>query len=145
MVKSTFLSTLQEGFCTQLKVIFTYLLTNYFSESDIEKYFRQYGNVVDVAIMRDKHTGKSRGFAFVTFREKSKEGVKILTQSLLKPPTPHIIQNRVIEVREGDGSKPPDSFLDKSAPPVKDRDRSSRTHQSSGSSHQPHSNRGDHH
>ena len=31
------------------------------------------------------------------------------------PPTPHIIQNRIIEVREGDGSKPPDSFLDKSA------------------------------
>lgn len=69
--------------------------------------------MVDVAIMRDKNTGKSRGFAFVTFREHSKEAVRILTQRLLYPPTPHIIQNRVIEVREGDGGKPPDSFLDK--------------------------------
>lgn len=29
--------------------------------------------------MRDKHTGKSRGFAFVTFKENSKEAVKVLT------------------------------------------------------------------
>ncbi|CDW71643.1 heterogeneous nuclear ribonucleoprotein [Stylonychia lemnae] len=82
-------------------------------ESDIEKYFKQYGQVVDVAIMRDKNTGKSRGFAFVTFKEYKREAVRELTSRLLKPPTPHMIQNRMIEVREGDGSKPPDSFLDK--------------------------------
>ena len=63
--------------------------------------------------MRDKNTGKSRGFAFVTFREPTKESVRQLTNRLLNPPTPHIIQNRIIEVREGDGSKPPDSFLEK--------------------------------
>eukprot|EP00347_Sterkiella_histriomuscorum_P000067 403377312 len=74
-------------------------------ESDIEKYFRQYGHVVDVAIMRDKHTGKSRGFAFVTFKENNMES------------------NRIIEVREGDGSKPPDSFLDKQAALQKERER----------------------
>jgi len=42
-----------------------------FLETDIERYFRQFGTVVDVAIMRDKHSGKSRGFAFVTFKEKT--------------------------------------------------------------------------
>jgi len=63
--------------------------------------------------MRDKNTGKSRGFAFVTFQEFTKENVKILTERLVNPPTPHIIQNRVIEVREGDGGKPSDSFLEK--------------------------------
>ena len=63
--------------------------------------------------MRDKHSGKSRGFAFVTFCENTKESAAALTERLLNPPTPHIIQNRIIEVREGDGGKPPDSFLDK--------------------------------
>jgi RNA recognition motif-containing protein len=82
-------------------------------ESDIEDYFSDYGKVVDVAIMRDKHTGKSRGFAFVTFKERNRESARILTQRMIKPPTPHIVQNRVIEVREGDGGKPSDSFLDK--------------------------------
>jgi len=63
--------------------------------------------------MRDKHSGKSRGFAFVTFKELTSESGRALTDRLLHPPTPHIIQNRMIEVREGDGGKPSDSFLDK--------------------------------
>ena len=54
-----------EAFYTQQKV--TLIDYNFNIESDIEKYFSNYGKVVDVAIMRDKHTGKSRGFAFVTF------------------------------------------------------------------------------
>ena len=36
-------------------------------EHDIERYMKDYGKVVDVAIMRDKQSGRSRGFAFVTF------------------------------------------------------------------------------
>ena len=67
--------------------------------------------MVDVAIMRDKVTGRSRGFAFVTFQEKTHEEIRQLSKRLLKPPTPHILQNRLIEVREGDGEKPSDSFL----------------------------------
>jgi cold-inducible RNA-binding protein len=47
-------------------------------ESDVERYFKQFGNVVDVAIMRDKNNGRSRGFAFVTFRERTKRGAEIL-------------------------------------------------------------------
>ena len=40
-------------------------------EADVESYFTRFGEVADVAVMREKSTGRSRGFAFVTFRERS--------------------------------------------------------------------------
>ena len=36
-------------------------------EKDLRKHFTQFGQLVDVQVMRDKSTGTSRGFAFVTF------------------------------------------------------------------------------
>jgi hypothetical protein len=63
--------------------------------------------------MRDKSSGKSRGFAFVTFQEPSRDAANQLSKRLLNSSQPHMIQNRIIDVRESDGSKPPDSFLDK--------------------------------
>ena len=38
-------------------------------EQDIENYFESLnmGEVIDVAVMRDKMSGRSRGFAFITF------------------------------------------------------------------------------
>lgn len=106
--------------CPFLKDLFLFfhclrLLTKLYLilDDDIKSYFGKYGNVVDVAIMRDKQSGKSRGFAFVTFKENSHQVAQILRERLLKPSQPHTIQNRPIDVRESDGSKPPDSFLDK--------------------------------
>lgn len=36
-------------------------------EKDLRKHFIQFGQIVDVQVMRDKESGLSRGFAFVTF------------------------------------------------------------------------------
>lgn len=84
----------------------------------MERYFKQFGKVVDVAIMRDKHTGRSRGFAFVTYEVYGTDAVTSLKQILLHPLAPHCIGDRKIEVREGDGNKPADSFLGKTAQPA---------------------------
>ena len=40
------------------------------TEKDIEEAFQPYGEVVHVVLLRDKETQKSRGFGFVTFKEK---------------------------------------------------------------------------
>lgn len=37
------------------------------STTDLEEAFRDFGEVVDAKIVKDRATGKSRGFGFVTF------------------------------------------------------------------------------
>jgi RNA recognition motif-containing protein len=36
-------------------------------EKDLRKHFIQFGQIVDVQVMRDKESGTSRGFGFITF------------------------------------------------------------------------------
>ena len=37
------------------------------TEDDLKSYFSQYGSILEVVIMKEKDTSKSRGFGFVTF------------------------------------------------------------------------------
>ena len=39
------------------------------TENDLQDLFEQHGQVSDVALMMDRMTGKSRGFAFVTMND----------------------------------------------------------------------------
>jgi len=39
------------------------------TENDLQDLFEQHGKVAEVALMMDRMTGKSRGFAFVTMNE----------------------------------------------------------------------------
>lgn len=38
-------------------------------ESSLREYFSQFGEIVDVVVMKDSHTGKPRGFGFITFKD----------------------------------------------------------------------------
>lgn len=48
-------------------------------EQDLQDYFSQVGNVTSVALMLDKFSGKSRGFAFVEFAS-AEEAAKAVEQ-----------------------------------------------------------------
>jgi RNA recognition motif-containing protein len=39
-----------------------------FSDDEFRQYFSSYGDIEDCAILKDKRTGKPRGFGFVTYR-----------------------------------------------------------------------------
>lgn len=39
------------------------------SEKELEEVFSKFGEVINVRIVRDYETGKSRGFAFIMFRD----------------------------------------------------------------------------
>ncbi len=41
------------------------------TENDLQDLFEQHGSVGEVALMTDRMTGKSRGFAFVTMNDKA--------------------------------------------------------------------------
>ena len=70
-------SSLEESFILP-KVRNSNCLIGVFLEIDVENYFTQFGKVVYVAIMRDKNTGRSRGFAFVTFETHSVDALHAL-------------------------------------------------------------------
>merc|ERR1719232_209031 len=58
-------------------------------EKDLRKHFIQFGQIVDVQVMRDREAGVSRGFAFVTF------SCSFMAEAAVEHET-HIINNRPI-------------------------------------------------
>ena len=53
------------------------------TEADIEQAFREYGEVTSVNIIKDRETGRSRGFGFVEMRD-SQAGQKAIDGLNLK-------------------------------------------------------------
>ncbi|ODV96258.1 hypothetical protein PACTADRAFT_16401 [Pachysolen tannophilus NRRL Y-2460] len=41
------------------------------TEESLRNYFEKYGEIIDLTIMKDTNTGKSRGFGFLTFKDSS--------------------------------------------------------------------------
>jgi len=61
------------------------------TEKDLESYFTSFGPVQHTQVLRDKETGMTKGFGFVTMRT-ADDTKKILSQSV------HIVDNRTIRV-----------------------------------------------
>lgn len=59
------------------------------TESSLRDYFATYGEIVDLTIMRDSNTGRSRGFGFLTFKEP--EAVEAVLQKQ------HVLDGKVID------------------------------------------------
>ena len=47
------------------------------TENDLQDLFEQHGTVTDVALMMDRMTGRSRGFAFVTMADTTEANAAI--------------------------------------------------------------------
>ena len=52
----------------QYRKIFVGGLPHNLSDDEFRQYFSSYGDIEDCAILKDKRTGKPRGFGFVTYR-----------------------------------------------------------------------------
>ena len=64
------------------------------TENDLQDLFSQYGTVSDTALMMDRMTGRSRGFAFVTMGSSS-EG-----QAAIEGTNGKQVQGRALTVNE---------------------------------------------
>lgn len=69
-------------------------------ESDLKEIFEKYGSVNDVKIIKDKYTGQSKGFGFVTMldSEESKKAISELNGESLENRS--IVVNEAREKRE---------------------------------------------
>ncbi|GFP88059.1 zinc finger CCCH domain-containing protein 25, partial [Phtheirospermum japonicum] len=49
----------------------------YLTEGDLLVVFAQYGDIVDVILVRDKGTGKSKGFTFVSYEDQRSTNIVV--------------------------------------------------------------------
>ncbi|KAI9299248.1 hypothetical protein K502DRAFT_273802, partial [Neoconidiobolus thromboides FSU 785] len=62
------------------------------NEDDLSAYFQSFGELIDIVIMREPSTGRSRGFGFVSFST-SEIADSTLTQQ-------HVIKGKKIDVKK---------------------------------------------
>jgi len=71
----------------QKRKIFVGSLVFKTDEKDLKEFYSQFGEITDCVVMKDKGTGKSRGFGFVTFQDSSMVDVAMKSR-------PHTINGR---------------------------------------------------
>jgi len=82
-------------------------LSTSITSDDLKKAFEAYGQVDDVKIITDKHTGESRGFAFVEMPTKTEAiaAIEGLNESELKGSTIVVNEARPRSDRRGGGGQ----------------------------------------
>jgi len=86
-------NTLTDDTKTNIKTLYVGNLPYRANETTVRELFANYGTVESVRLMKDKHTGKRRGFGFV---EMSAEGIEKAIESLNDAE----FQQRTLKVRE---------------------------------------------
>ncbi|GMH65620.1 hypothetical protein TrST_g8438 [Triparma strigata] len=82
------------------------------TDDDLQEYFKAYGNVNSVLVMKDRETGQSRGFGFVEFSDA--DSVNTVLKS-----GPHKVNDRIIDIKRSlQQSEAPPSIHKSSTPPV---------------------------
>ena len=62
------------------------------TDDELKQYFEKYGEITDVVVMKDQHSGNSRGFGFVSFSES-------YMVDAAQNDRPHTIRNRTVDTK----------------------------------------------
>lgn len=77
----------------QYRKIFVGGLPHNLSDEEFKAYFIQYGEIEDCAILKDKRTGKPRGFGFVTYKSLSS------VEQVMQLKDQHTIQGKWVDCK----------------------------------------------
>jgi len=84
----------KQEMATKIKKIFCGGVPLSLSETEFREYFEKFGSITDVQIVKDRNTGKSRGFGFVRFQDPSSVK-KVMKEK-------HFLLNKLIEVKKAE-------------------------------------------
>lgn len=56
-------------FTTQSNELFVFYLPSEWTDDDLREHFARFGNIINAKVALDRDTGKSKGFAFVTYED----------------------------------------------------------------------------
>lgn len=88
---------------TPVKKLFVGGVNRNVDESQLSEYFSSFGPVVEAIIMRDRETGTSRGFGFITFEDES------VVENIIAS-SPHTVGSYPIDVKKALPKKGPGNF-----------------------------------
>lgn len=92
---NTFSLAFQDSNCSEpesLRKLFIGGLDYRTSDDSLKAFFEQWGEIVDVVVMKDPVTKRSRGFGFITYSES-----KMVDDAMAN--RPHNIDGRVVETK----------------------------------------------